>query len=80
MTIGLVVGLIAGYNAGRTDNLLMRLVDIMYAFPTILLIILLVAFFRAGAGQQPGALVDVLGKLDAAIGGLLFIAPATCDL
>jgi hypothetical protein len=31
------------------------------------------AFFRAHGGQQPGALVDALGKLDAAIGGLLFI-------
>ena len=40
--IGLIVGLVAGYQGGRTDTLLMRFVDIMYAFPTILLIILLV--------------------------------------
>jgi oligopeptide transport system permease protein len=74
IVIGLVVGLVAGYKGGRTDNLLMRFVDIMYAFPTILLIILLMAFFRAGAGQQaPGTLVYTLGQLDAAMGGLLFI-------
>jgi oligopeptide transport system permease protein len=74
IAIGLIVGLVAGYKGGRTDNLLMRFVDIMYAFPTILLIILLMAFFRAGAGQQvPGTLVYTLGKLDAAMGGLLFI-------
>jgi oligopeptide transport system permease protein len=72
--IGLIVGLVAGYQGGRTDTLLMRFVDIMYAFPTILLIILLMAFFRAGTGQhEPGTLVDTLGKLDAAMGGLLFI-------
>jgi oligopeptide transport system permease protein len=72
--IGLIVGLVAGYRGGRTDNLLMRFVDIMYAFPTILLIILLMAFFRGGAGQQtPGTLVYTLEQLDAAMGGLLFI-------
>ncbi len=31
----------AGYVGGRVDNLLMRFVDIMYAFPDILLIILM---------------------------------------
>jgi oligopeptide transport system permease protein len=74
IVIGMIVGLVAGYKGGRTDNLLMRFVDIMYAFPTILLIILLMAFFRAGAGQhEPGTFVHTLGKLDAAMGGLLFI-------
>jgi oligopeptide transport system permease protein len=72
IVIGLIVGLIAGYAGGRTDNLLMRFVDIMYAFPTILLIILLMAFFRAGQ-PKPGTFVFALGKLDAAMGGLLFI-------
>ena len=39
----LAVTAVAGYVGGRIDNLLMRLVDIMYAFPTMLLIILLMA-------------------------------------
>ena len=46
MTIGLIVGVTSGYLGGRADNIIMRLVDIMYAFPTYLLIILLMAFFR----------------------------------
>lgn len=70
--IGFTVGLIAGYKGGRVDNLLMRVVDIMYAFPTILLIILLMAFFRAGFSEQ-GTLVTALSKLDAAMGGVFFI-------
>jgi len=41
LAIGLPLGAIAGYAGGRTDNLLMRFVDVMYAFPDILLIILL---------------------------------------
>jgi oligopeptide transport system permease protein len=72
--VGLVVGLVAGYNGGKTDNILMRFVDIMYAFPTYLLIILLMAVFRAGFSQlQPGTPAYALSKLDAAMGGLLFI-------
>jgi oligopeptide transport system permease protein len=39
--IGLPIGAIAGYAGGRVDNYIMRFVDVMYAFPDILLIILL---------------------------------------
>jgi oligopeptide transport system permease protein len=74
MLIGFFIGLVAGFRGGQIDNLLMRLVDIMYAFPTMLLIILLMAFFRAGFGQaDPGSLVYRLSRLDASMGGLLFI-------
>ncbi len=41
LAIGLPIGALAGYAGGKIDNLLMRFVDIMYAFPDILLIILL---------------------------------------
>lgn len=72
--IGFFVGLVSGYQGGRVDNLLMRFVDIMYAFPTMLLIILLMAFFRAGfSAEQHGTLVGTLARLDTAMGGLLFI-------
>jgi oligopeptide transport system permease protein len=72
--IGFFVGLVAGYKGGQMDNLLMRFVDIMYAFPTILFIILVMAFFRAGFGQnEPGSLIYALNELDNAMGGLLFI-------
>ncbi|NLI75784.1 MAG: ABC transporter permease [Candidatus Riflebacteria bacterium] len=39
LAIGLVVGLLAGYFGGWTDWLLMRLVDIFLAFPSLLLAI-----------------------------------------
>lgn len=39
--IGLTVGAFSGGAGGRVDNLTMRFVDVMYAFPDILLIILL---------------------------------------
>jgi oligopeptide transport system permease protein len=71
---GLTVGLIAGYSGGWLDNLLMRLVDIMFAFPTYLLIILLMAVFRLGSSAlEPGSPAYAFSRLDAAMGGLLFI-------
>jgi oligopeptide transport system permease protein len=41
LAIGLPIGALAGYAGGRVDNLLMRFVDIVYAFPDLLLIILI---------------------------------------
>jgi oligopeptide transport system permease protein len=41
LAIGLPIGALAGYAGGRVDNLLMRFVDVMYAFPDLLLIILI---------------------------------------
>lgn len=55
-TSGTVVGLIAGAQGGVPDALLMRAVDAVLAFPTILLVLSLVAVF----GQSLWSLVAVL--------------------
>ncbi len=47
-TIGIPLGSIAGWKGGRTDFLVMRLVDVMSAIPTLLLAFLIMA--RLGAG------------------------------
>ena len=47
LTIGVTVGAVAGYVGGRTDQLLMRFVDLMYSVPlTFFVIILMVVFGR----------------------------------
>jgi peptide/nickel transport system permease protein len=46
--LGVAAGLIAGYAGGRTDTLVMRVVDLVLAFPSILLIILFVAGMGVG--------------------------------
>lgn len=46
LVLGLSIGLIAGYAGGAIDNALMRLVDLVLAFPFLLLAILLAALFR----------------------------------
>lgn len=49
LSVGLPIGAIAGLAGGKLDNLLMRLTDVVYAFPDLLLIILL----RAALGDGP---------------------------
>lgn len=39
--IGVTVGMVAGYAGGRTDAFLMRIVDVLYGLPYILLVILM---------------------------------------
>lgn len=47
LTIGVLWGTISGYTGGRTDNVMMRTVDILYALPfTIFIILLMVVFGR----------------------------------
>ncbi len=41
---GTIAGAIAGFYRGKTDNIIMRLMDILLAFPPILLAIVIVAF------------------------------------
>lgn len=45
LLIGVSYGAIAGYIGGRTDQLMMRVVDILYSLPFIFFVILLVVFF-----------------------------------
>lgn len=43
--IGILVGAIAGYKGGKVDYYLMRLVDVMYGLPYMLLVIICMAIF-----------------------------------
>ena len=74
LLVGTVYGLIAGFFGGKVDNLMMRVVDIMYAFPTMLLIIMMMAFFRSSfAASEPGSFAYTMNEIDRRFGGMLFI-------
>ena len=60
LIIGITFGATAGYLGGQIDELMMRIVDVLYAIPYMMIVIVLLAFF---GGQSP------LGQLV-----LLFIA------
>ncbi len=62
LVIGLAIGLIAGYAGGWIDNALMRLVDLVLAFPYLLLAILLAALLRtSGLAASNAPVVLTLG-------------------
>lgn len=44
----LILGLIAGYWGGKTGEVIMRLLDVLFAFPTVLLAIVISAIMGAG--------------------------------
>lgn len=63
LLLGMSVGLIAGYYGGWFDNLLMRLADVIYAFPDLLFFIVVMVALRDSA----------LGKM---LNGLLLLFTA----
>ncbi|HEU5423535.1 MAG TPA: ABC transporter permease [Nitrolancea sp.] len=48
LLIGVPIGAIAGYAGGKVDTALMRFVDVMYAFPSLLFVILIMAWRGPG--------------------------------
>jgi oligopeptide transport system permease protein len=80
--IGTSYGLLAGYFGGRVDAIMMRIVDILYGLPNVLLVVLLAVavdgiITRAGADLSPGArqLINVVTLL-VAIGGITWLTMA----
>lgn len=48
LVLGMLLGVIAGYFGGRCDSIIMRLADITFAFPTLLLLIAIMAVVSPG--------------------------------
>ncbi|UXN70367.1 ABC transporter permease [Devosia neptuniae] len=56
VVVGTALGVIAGYVGGRTDEIIMRIVDAMMAIPDLILIAILIL----ALGTGPGALIPVV--------------------
>ncbi len=64
LVFGTTVGMISGYLGGRWDNLLMRLTDVIYAFPDLLFfIIVMVALRDSFLGQLMNGLFLLFAAL-----------------
>ncbi|MCC4908903.1 ABC transporter permease [Microbacterium sp. cx-59] len=48
LVVGVGLGAVAGYRGGWTDAAIMRVVDVMFAFPVLLLALAIVAIFQPG--------------------------------
>ena len=60
LVIGTLYGAISGYAGGKTDLIMMRIVDIIYSLPDLLIIILLAVVFKETLDFSS---VPVIGKL-----------------
>ncbi len=60
VTIGTLVGAVAGYYGGWVDSLIMRFVDMMLSFPTLILIITVIALWR---NQSIWIIITVIGLM-----------------
>ena len=49
LVIGVVWGAVAGYVGGRTDELMMRFVDVLYSLPYLFIVIILMTVFPRGS-------------------------------
>lgn len=74
LLIGVVYGTISGYVGGKVDNIMMRIVDFLYAIPMLPIIIIMTAYFKAMArrGTSTG-MMAVLLELNSITGGLFFM-------
>jgi peptide/nickel transport system permease protein len=59
LAVGTTLGLVAAYVGGRIDTLVMRVVDLMLGFPTILVALMMLAVLGQGVGKVILALVVV---------------------
>jgi len=73
LVIGVPVGLVSGYYGGAIDMVVMRIVDIGYAFPSLLLIIILSSYLGAALPQIQGGPLLVLKHGYDATGGLVAV-------
>jgi ABC-type dipeptide/oligopeptide/nickel transport system permease subunit len=82
VVIGTTWGILAGYMGGQTDAVLMRIVDILFGLPAILLVVLLAVasdglIERAGGDMAPGLREVInIATLLVAIGGVSWLTMA----
>ncbi|MBQ9063381.1 MAG: ABC transporter permease [Eubacterium sp.] len=63
LVIGLIIGSIAGYAGGMVDIVIMRIVDVIYSLPDMLMVILLAAVMRVSLGSAlEGTVFEKIGS------------------
>ncbi len=75
LIIGLVYGLISGYVGGRTDALMMRTVDVLFALPFIVLVIVFSLSIEEPSRQLTAGIVELTGWRREAVAPILGLVP-----
>jgi ABC-type dipeptide/oligopeptide/nickel transport system permease subunit len=76
LTVGVVAGMVAGYFGGWVDALLMRVADIVFAFPELILAIVVAAMLGPGTRTVIVAIARLTRSLTLAIRTELFVDAA----
>jgi oligopeptide transport system permease protein len=71
LIVGITLGSVAGYCGGKVDMIIMRIVDVIYSLPDMLMVILLAAVLKAAIGSSLDG--TVLGKLGSNIISLFIV-------
>ena len=77
LAVGVTYGAVAGYLGGAIDNVMMRIVDIIYAIPYILIVIVLLKVF---GGTNTAVLVATMPAIVAGLVVLLIGVPVAVAL
>ena len=69
--VGVPIGLISGYAGGKTDTAIMRFVDVLYALPSLLFVIIIMTYLRGTIDSNPSGVWGVVADFDGKTGGLI---------
>lgn len=74
LVIGVFYGIYSGFGSARRDNVLMRIVDFLYGFPTVIFIILVGVITKSWGDQDDsGWFISALLGLNDSLGGIFFV-------
>lgn len=76
LIIGVLWGAVAGYSGGRVDDIMMRIVDILYALPLMFIVIFVVALLRGFRNEHPELEANQIIVLFAVIGATSWLTMA----
>jgi oligopeptide transport system permease protein len=69
--VGVPIGIISGFFGGWTDIIIQRIIDVLYAFPSLLFIIIIMTYLEGTLSRSDTPLADFLGNINDGTGGLL---------
>jgi ABC-type dipeptide/oligopeptide/nickel transport system permease subunit len=69
--VGVPIGLISGFYGGWVDIVIQRIVDTLYAFPSLLFIILIMTYIQGAFSETENAFTAALSGINDSTGGLL---------
>ena len=69
--IGVPIGIISGFLGGWIDMIIQRIIDVMYAFPSLLFIIIVMTYLQGTLKESDSDLANILSNINDSTGGLL---------